>query len=172
MRTVQDGGGTPNAQRRIVGMIEAATDAQKAEVCLKRREYDEAERLARRALSVTDDDPNTLAVMAAILIERHPEAPPDEAMVLLVKAVQIAPKHDRAQTLLGSLFKRRGDASRALNHFRLAVTANPKNVDAARELRLAEMRSRNSVGAMPAVDPNATPEKPKEGGLFSKLLKR
>jgi hypothetical protein len=160
--SVQEGGGTPNSQRKIAALIEAATDSQKAEVCLKRREYAEGERLARRALAVSPDDPNAMTILAALLAEIRPEGPHDEAIKLLTRTVEIAPRHDRAHTLLGVLYKRRGDAKRALDHYRLAAAANPKNVDATREVRLAEMRSRT--------DPSAG-DKPKEG-LFSKLLKR
>jgi curved DNA-binding protein CbpA len=165
---VQEGGGTPNSQRRIGALIEAATDAQKAEVCMKRREYAEAERLSRRALKVAPDDPNALTVLASALAEIRADGPHDEAIKLLQHAVEISPKHDRAHVLLAMLYRRIGNSVRALDHFRLAAAANPRNVDATREVRLAEMRGRTSGAPQP--DPGAG-AKPRES-LFSKLLKR
>lgn len=152
LATVQDGGGTPNAQRRIAALIEAATDVQKAEICLKRKEYTEAERLARCALQVNPEDPDALVVLANVLLERQTDGPFDEALALLTRAVNLAPQHDRAHTLLGRVYQRMGDPSKALDHFKLAVEANPKNIDAAREVRLAEIRARNSSASMQAAN--------------------
>jgi tetratricopeptide (TPR) repeat protein len=176
LRSVQDGGGTPNAQRKIAALIEAATDAQKAEVCIRRREWDEAERLARKALAVADDDPNSMCVLATAMMERSPDYPPsEEVMALLHNAVTIAPKHDRARVLFGSALKRRGDHKRALEQFTAALEANPKNTDAAREVRLAEMRARSGHAAQataPAQQP-ATDAKKKLGESFiGRFLKK
>jgi tetratricopeptide (TPR) repeat protein len=168
--TVQDGGGTPNSHRKIAALIEAATDVQKAEICLRRREYAEAERLARRALAVNAEDPTTMVVLAHVLIEKQPEAPVDDAVGLLTRAVELAPKHDRGHVLLGQIYKRRGDAGRALLHFKQAAEANPKNVDALREVRLAEMRARSGgSGVTPAETPA---EQGAAGGFLSKLFKK
>ncbi len=164
LRMVQDGGGTPSAQRKIAALIDAATDAQKAEVCLRRREYDEAERLARKSLAVAADDPNSLCVLAAALIERRADVPPtDEAMRLLSKAVEVAPKHDRARVQYGTALKRLGDTRGALEQFQAALAANPKNMDAQREVRLADMRASRSSG------PSITGSEPAGGDAKKKL---
>jgi tetratricopeptide (TPR) repeat protein len=172
LRSVQDGGGTPNAQRRIAALIEAATDAQKAEVCLRRREFDEAVRLSRKALSIAADDPNSLCVLASALLEKRQDLPPtDEVVGLLRKAVDAAPKHDRARVLLGTVLKRRGDKPGALEQFQEALAANPKNTDAAREIRLAEMRSRGSMVGIPA-QPAPEPKKSVGDSFISRFLKK
>ncbi|MEI8254627.1 MAG: hypothetical protein WCJ30_03050 [Deltaproteobacteria bacterium] len=173
LNTVKDGGGTPSAQRKIGALLEAATDAQKAEVCLRRREFDEAERLVRRALATSPEDPGSLCTLAAALSERRVDMPPsDEVVRLLTQAVSLAPKFDRARVQLGTALKRRGDARGALAQFRAAVEANPKNNDAVRELRLAQMRSRDGVdmNAQAPADKNDPKKKPE--GIFGRFLKK
>lgn len=174
LRAVQEGGGTPNSQRKIATLIEAATDTQKAEVCLRRREFDEAERLARKSLAVTGDDPNSLYTLAAVLIERRVDAPPnDEAVKLLQQAISVAPKHDRALMMLGAALRRRGDHNGALAQFRAAMAANPKNTDAAREIRLAEMRSRDGTSSGVRLEPGASDTKKKLNESFiGRFLKK
>jgi tetratricopeptide (TPR) repeat protein len=174
LRSVQDGGGTPSAQRRIAALIEAATDAQKAEVCLRRREWDEAERLARKALAVSDDDPNSLTVLATAMMERRADLPPsDEALALLQKAVAVAPKNDRARVLYGSALKRRGEHKQALEQFTAALESNPRNTDAAREVRLADMRARSGSAAAPSGPSDAADAKKKLGESFiGRFLKK
>ncbi len=175
LAAVKDGGGTPAAQRKIGALIEAATDAQKAEVCLRRREFDEAERLVRKALAAAPDDPGSLCTLAAALTGKRPDQPPnDEVVRLLMQAVNVAPKFDKARVQLGTALKRRGDARGALAQFRAAVEANPKNNDATRELRLAQMRSRDGVdkNSEPAAPTTPTDTKKKPEGLFGRFLKK
>jgi tetratricopeptide (TPR) repeat protein len=172
LRTIQDGGGTPRAQRQVAQLVEAATDVQKAEICIRVRDYAEAERLCRKAIQVTPDDSNTLFVLATALMEKQPESVPAEVVSLLTRAVEIAPRNDRAHVLLGTVYRRHGNLVAATRHFRQAAEINPKNVDAAREVRLAEMRGRGSAGAPPNASTPNPPEGPKGGGFLSKLLKR
>jgi curved DNA-binding protein CbpA len=169
-RIAADGGGTPAAQRKVNAMLEASTLAQKADIHGKRREFDEAEKLAREALALHREDPSVLTALAGVLLERGNAELVDEAIALLLEAVALSEKNDRAHTLLAQGYKRKGDAGKAAAHFKLALEANPKNIDAAREVRLAEMRSRSEPKK--AEPTKATPEKPTAGGLFSKLFKR
>jgi curved DNA-binding protein CbpA len=175
-RIVQDGGGTPAAQRKVLAMLEASSLAQKADIHYRRREFVEAEKLARQAAEMHRDDPAVVTVLGAVLLEKTDAASLEEAIAALSEAVALAPKNDRAQVLIANAWKRKGDNAKALEHFRLAVEANPKNIDAAREVRLADMRAKNapaqsakkneSAEAKPAAD------KSMAGGLFSKLFKR
>ena len=61
------------------------------------------------------------------------------------------PGCDRAHYQLGVIARVEGDVDRAERHFRDAVRANPKHLEANQELRLIEMRKKNSG---------------KKGGLF------
>ncbi len=171
-RVAKDGGGTPAAQKKVAAMLEASTLAQKSEIHLRRRELNEAESLAREAMSLHDEDPAVLAALGAVLIEKNAPEQLDEALATLTQAVTLAPKNDRAQVLLAHGYKRKNDAAKALAHYKLALEANPKNVDAAREVRLAEMRSRNAPAAAPAKADEKPAADKSPAGLLSKLFKR
>lgn len=175
--TVADGGGTPNSQRKVAAVLEAATEMQKAEVYFRRRDFAEAERVARQILTVTPDDPNVLTLLAMALLERLPTGPFAEPLKLLEDAVVSAPKNDRSQYQLAMLYKRLNQNEKALERFRATIAANPKHLEAQRELRLLEMRSRGSQANMQAVKA-PTGEQPAAGSgnkvseLFSKLFKK
>ncbi len=176
-RIATDGGGTPASQRKVNAMLEASSLAQKADIHHKRRDFAEAEKLAREAVALHREDHSVLTVLGAILLERTDAASIEEAIAALNDAVTLAPKNDRAQVLLAHALKRKGDHSKALQHFRLALDANPKNIDAAREVRLADMRAKGGKDAAPAKKDDkpesaTTAEKPTAAGIFSKLFKR
>jgi curved DNA-binding protein CbpA len=174
-RIAQDGGGTPAAQRKVLAMLEASSLAQKADIHHRRREFAEAEKLARQAAEMHREDPAVLTVLGAVLLEKTDAASLDEAIVALTEAVTLAPKNDRAQVLLANAFKRKGDNAKSLEHFRLALEANPKNIDAAREVRLADMRAKNAPAQSAKKDESTEAkqvDKSTAGGLFSKLFKR
>lgn len=173
-RIAADGGGTPAAQRKVHAMLEASTLAQKADIHLKRRDYAEAERLAREAAALHREDTAVLTVLGATLLEQGTPEALAEALATLEEAVALAEKNDRAHTLLAQCFKRKGDEGKALEHFKLAVEANPKNIDAAREVRLAELRARTAKepSAKSASSEKSATDKPTAAGLLSKLFKR
>jgi curved DNA-binding protein CbpA len=176
-RIAQDGGGTPASQRKVGAMLEASSLAQKADIHHRRRDFAEAEKLAREAVALHREDPSVLTVLGVVLLERTDAASLDEATSTLIEAVALAPKNDRAQVLLATALKRKGDGAKALEHFRLALEANPKNIEAAREVRLADMRAKSAPAAATAKkdeaqEGKAATEKPTAAGLFSKLFKR
>jgi hypothetical protein len=70
-------------------------------------------------------------------------------------AVTNDPLCDRGHYQLGVIARVEGDMERAERHFREAVKANPKHLEANQELRLIEMRRKN-----------APPKK--GGGLFGR----
>lgn len=142
----KDGGGTPGSQKRMIALLEAATEVQKAEICLKRRDYAEAERLTRRALRAVPDDPTAMTVLAQVLTESKPDTSAAETEKLLVKALEFSPENDKALVMLGLIIKRKGNVAEALKMFKKAAELNPKNMDATREVRVAEMRERNRGG--------------------------
>lgn len=174
-RIAQDGGGTPAAQRKVLAMLEASSLAQKADIHHRRREFTEAERLARQAAEMHREDPAVLTVLGAVLLEKPDAASVEEAIAALSEAVALAPKNDRAQVLIANAFKRKGEQAKALEHFRLALDGNPKNIDAAREVRLADMRAKNGPAQPAKKDETAESKAAADkgaGGLFSKLFKR
>lgn len=171
-RVAKDGGGTPAAQKKVAQLLEASSLAQRAEIQLRRKDIADAEKLAREAHSLNPTDPSVLAILGLILFEK---ALPDqlaETITILTQAISLSPKNDKAQVTLAHALKRKGDLRKAIQHYKLALDANPKNVDAQREMRIAEMRARNPQPTPP--EPSATASsKPKENeGLLSKFFKR
>ena len=61
---------------------------------------------------------------------------------MMVDALKTDPDCDRAHYQLGVIARVEGDSERAERHFREAVRANPRHLEAAQELRLLEMRKR------------------------------
>jgi tetratricopeptide (TPR) repeat protein len=176
MRLLKDGGATPEAQATITAVVEAATNFQKAEICLKRNDLVQAESLVRKAVEADPQQPEYLA-LAAWLEALKPESQSFDATALAIqrldKAIQLSSKCERAYFYRGQLHKRNGDIARAVRDFRKAADLNPRNIDAAREVRLHEMRlQRGSVPPPPGKrEPKSDPPK-QPGGLFGKLFKK
>ena len=85
------------------------------------------------------------------------------------RALRIAPNHDRAHYARAMVLRRQGDEPKAMEAFRAAAAANPKNIDAVREVRLADMRAGHSADhSGPSPRRAAKPEP--EGNFFSKLF--
>ena len=76
-----------------------------------------------------------------------------DALAILNRALAIDADDDRALYYRGAIYKRLGREDDAIKDFRRAVTLNPQNVDAVREVRLHGMRSEKSAP---------------QGGLFSR----
>jgi tetratricopeptide (TPR) repeat protein len=157
---MKDGGGTPAAQRKLEQTIEATVEFQKAEV-LRKSDLALAERHARNALLLDPEQADYHALLAWILFERHPgeDAPLKEMLALVDHALTLHDKHDRANLYRGSILRRLGREAEAVKAFRRAVELNPKNVDAQREVRLAEMRAKKG-GAVETTPPPDEPNPP------------
>ena len=67
MRLLADGSGSPETQATVAKVLEAAKNFQKAEVCLRRSDYAQAENFCRRALEDDATQPDYLAMLAWLL---------------------------------------------------------------------------------------------------------
>lgn len=157
---VRDGGGTPAAQRKLEQTIEGTVEFQKAEV-LRKSDAASAEQHARRAIELDPEQADYYALLAWTLFERYPGegAPLAEMLTLVDKAIGMYEKHDRAHYYRGAVLRRSGREGDAVRAFRRAVELNPKNVDAQREVRLADMRAKKG-GASKSSEPTDAPTKP------------
>jgi curved DNA-binding protein CbpA len=159
---VADGGGTPESDRKLTAIVQAAMDHQKAEVLLRRRDVAGALALLTGALELSPDDGDIQASYAWALF-LQPGKPEVERMSTAIRrAVELNPKSDRAHYYYGMILRRAGKETEALAEFDKAAQLNPKNLDAVRETRLSKMRG---TGAAPA-----PVEKPGAGGVLSKLF--
>ncbi|WP_437652961.1 DnaJ domain-containing protein [Sorangium sp. So ce1182] len=157
-------------EEKIARVVDAALEFQKAEVLLKKNDLVGAEIRARRALAEDPEQPEYMTLLVWIQAQRRGEPPAlaegatsahyDDLIQTLDAVLQKEPRYERALFYRGMLLKRSGRVDRAIGDFRLAAEINPKNLDAIREVRVQEMRSRASADPTPA------------GGLFGKLFKR
>ena len=172
LRTVQDGGGTPEADRKLEAILWAAKEHQKAEVLMRRRDFEGAANLLASAIAIVPEEPDLLATWAwCVFNTAGSEARNAELLVAVDRALAIEAAHDRAQYYRGMILQRAGKEADALAAFRKAVELNKKNADAMREVRLAEMRGKSGTTGKNAASP-ATADKKKgdDGGLLSKLF--
>lgn len=142
LATVQDGGGTPAAERKLGMIIQAAMEFRKVEVLLRRRDYAEALRLLDQILSINDEEPDYHATRGWVSFQQQPNDPMTRASALasIDRALALTEKHDKAHYYKGMILQRAGRASEAAEAFRRAAQINPKNIEAVRMVRIADMR--------------------------------
>jgi curved DNA-binding protein CbpA len=160
---LQQGGGSSEEQEQVQAVMRALMNHQKAQVLLKKRNLTEAEDHAKKALDEDPSQADYLALYAWILAQKpdRQNGPYDDLVKLLDQAVAKEPANERARFYRAQLLKRAGRSSESIRDFRWILEHNPKNLDAAREIRLHEMRKESGGSA----------QKP-AGGLFGKFFKR
>lgn len=137
--TIAGGGGTPAAQKRVNAVLDTVQEAHRAEIALKRKDYVEAERMLRKVLETNPDDIAVNALLCQCLLETNPAPHLDDIVARLAKILRTTDSNDQAQYLMGMVCKVKSD-KRAIGFFRKALEINPNNLDAQREVRIAEMR--------------------------------
>ena len=94
-------------------------------------------------------------------------APPvgkyDDLILKLDRAILDVPSSDRARFYRGMVLKLAGRLEAAIKDFREVTAMNPKNVDAAREVRIYNMRNDNA---------SKTKAKEESSGLLGRFLKK
>ncbi len=159
------GDDSPEAQAQVVAILEAATNFQKAEICLRRNDFKQAEEFCKKALDVDQKQADYIAMMAWLQAQKPTKQDPaslQQHVLELTKAIGISQACERAFFYRAMLLKRLGQEANAMKDFKRALELNPRNVDATRELRLYNMRG----GA-------AAPKKDEGGGgIFGKLFKK
>jgi tetratricopeptide (TPR) repeat protein len=173
MRLMADGSGSPEMQEQVARVIDGASRFQKAEVCFKRQDYAQAEQFCRKALKADPTQPDYHAMHAWLLSLKPEYQAPDkviECIAELDKAIALSDRCERAFFWRGMLHKRLGKHLMAQRDFKRTVEINRRNIDAAREVRLYEMR-----GGAPADEPPTGPAKAGEAGkagLLGRLFKK
>ena len=167
LRLVTEGGATLDDQALIRDVVDASTEFQKAEVHLKRRDLSAAEVHARRALALDPDQAEHIALIAHLELQRTEEPVRIKALVEdLDRAVAKNSRGVKAHYYRALAYKKLGKTNEAMSDFRTVAELDPDHVDAAREVRLHQMRA-SKPGAI-----EGAPAAPKAGGLFGKLFKR
>ncbi|MBI4702729.1 MAG: DnaJ domain-containing protein, partial [Deltaproteobacteria bacterium] len=147
IRVVDAGGGTARDQERVARAVDSALEFQKAEILFKRGDVEKAEVLVRRAVEADPDQPEYHTFLAWIEAEKLGLPQPGQEMRhyqkqlrALDKVIEKEPKYERALFYRAQLLKRRGEHEKAIEDFHKATALNPRNIDAAREVRLFKMR--------------------------------
>jgi curved DNA-binding protein CbpA len=150
LRTVREGGGTPAAERLMAQILDSAIAYERVLVFARKHQYDEALELLTKILTITKDEPDYHAMLAWLLMQQHqgPDAPIRQITESLDRAIELHPDHEKAQLYKAQLLKRLGRHPEAMRHFKRVVSINPNNLDAAREVRVANMREENKDKTM------------------------
>jgi curved DNA-binding protein CbpA len=175
MKLLADGSGSPEMQETVARVVEAATNFQKADICFKRSDLVQAETFCRKALELDDTQPDYHALLAW-LIAQKPESQSPEAtqacIARLDRAIGISNRCEKAYYWRGLLYKRLGKKDLAARDFKKVAELNPKNIDAAREVRLDQMRSSGRASSPPAPPVREGSKAEESKGLFGKLFKK
>lgn len=164
---------TSGNQATIGRAINAALEAQKAEALLKKNELATAENHAKMATLADPEQPTYAALLAWIQAQQRPvptleegktSTAYDDLIATFDQLLRKEPDFERAVFYRAMLLQRSGHAERAFKDFSRALELNPRNIDAAREVRLYQMRTKNK--------PEEPQPKETGGGIFGKLFKR
>lgn len=160
---------SPEAQEEVRAILEAATNFQKAEICLRRNDFKQAEEFCRKAIAAEPKQADYISMLAWLdsMKPNKQDAASTQALVAeLTRAIGISQACERAYFYRAMLLKRLGQESAAVKDFKKAMELNPRNVDATREVRLYNMRG-GDKGAKAA-----SAAKDDGGGLFGRLFKK
>jgi curved DNA-binding protein CbpA len=153
-------------QAQVERVLRAAESFQKAEILMRKRDLEGAERLAALAVAGDKDQPEYAALYAWIRARKAGASERDIATSLDVLKGAVAKQMNNVKMryYYAGVLKLAGHDSAALREFKFVADNDPSNLDAARELRLAEMRR-----------PHGGQEKDGasgDGGLFGRFFKR
>jgi len=169
-KTVMQGGGTPESERKLNVMVEAAINFQKVDILVKRRRFDEALEICDAAMAVVRKEADYPAMKAWILLLRDgvdEEVVADEIRGLLRTTFSLNPDHVHGHFTRAHFLKRMGEHDKAHKHFRKVAKLDPKNLEALREVRVGEMRK--ARGRSSAPPPRGDSKRP---SLFGKFFKK
>ena len=169
-KTVMQGGGTPESERKLNVMVEAAINFQKVDILVKRRRYDDAIAICDKAMQVVRKEADYPAMKAWILLLRdgvEEEDVADEIRSLLRTTFSLNPDHVHGHFTRAHFLKRMGQHEKAHKHFRKVAKLDPKNLEALREVRVGEMRK--ARGRSSAPPPRGESKRP---SIFGKFFKK
>jgi len=141
VEVMKGGAGTPEEADKIQQILDAASDFQRGEILWKKNDPGGAEQYILRAYKADPDQADYIALYAMLQLSKRPiDAPVDDLIKLCDRAIDSHERCERAYFCRALLKKRVGKIDAAMSDFRVTCDINPKNIDAAREVRLYEMR--------------------------------
>jgi curved DNA-binding protein CbpA len=125
-------------------IAQASDEFKKGEVFFRRRDFAKAEECYVRAYALDPKGEYLAARAWAVYMDPGRKHEAARARQMLQDALKANPACDRAHYQLGIISRVDDDIAAAERHFREAVKANPRHLEANQELRLIEMRKRKS----------------------------
>jgi DnaJ-domain-containing protein 1 len=151
MQAVRTGGGTARDRAMVERVVDSAMLFHKGEILFKRGQHAQAEILIKRAVDADPEQPEYRTMLAWIQCHRLGNPPDDEEQRAVFYQAQLdtldaviekEPHFERALFYRAELLKRCGLLDRAMRDYRDVVRLNPRNIDAAREVRIYSMRAK------------------------------
>lgn len=171
LESLKSGGGSHAEREQLEKAVDSVMLFEKASVLVKRGSLAQAEVLLQRCVEADPQQPEYRAVYAWVQAMRLGDPPalaPGQTVDIyrsqiqeLDAALAESPDFEKALFYRAELLKRSGLIDKAIRDYKRVVALNPRNIDAAREVRIYEMR-------------NPKPSQPQQAGsgLFGKLFKK
>jgi tetratricopeptide (TPR) repeat protein len=178
---MHEGGASSDEQEIVQKVLRAATAFQKAEVLFRRGNAEEALKYAQVAVENDPEQAEYVALYADLISQDKERAGDFKAVLKMVNdAKRLQPENRKVRFYRARVLQRAGQPDQAYREFRAIADEDPRNVDAAREVRLYEMRrGKKSTGPRP---PGSTEkarsgdqrpsQKPRAENIFDKFFKR
>jgi tetratricopeptide (TPR) repeat protein len=122
--------------------LEAMADFRKADTALQRNDLATAERLAKKAVTGDPENAEYRALVSWLTALSGTKDAVKEALHGLNDVLKDDALCERALLYRGKLFKKENRNSEALRDFMTALDVNPKNNEAASEVRLLRMKKK------------------------------
>ncbi len=162
---------------KVQRILQATVDFQKADVLMRKRDYAQAEAMAKQAMTGDSEQPEYAALYAWAMAHR-PEIMSAknfaESIAILSEAIAAQPACERAIFYRASLLQMLGRSAAAASDFRKAAQLNPRNIEAARQVRLYNMRNGDEGESIPpkGAASKSDPGKSSVGDVLNKFFKR
>ncbi|MCB0219797.1 MAG: DnaJ domain-containing protein [Chrysiogenetes bacterium] len=130
--------------------LRAEMEFQKAEICVKQGNMDEAEQYLRLAIKVKSDEADYWALLGWATYKKRkgdPVVNKQKGKAYLKKALEINPNSDQAYLYMGYIAKIEDKPAIAYDMFRKAVQLNDKNAAAAREAKAFASQAQRVMSA-------------------------
>ena len=182
LKAVQGGGGTPKAERELQAVLEAAMQFQKIDVLVRKRDFGTALRLLDEILLLAPEEADYHAARGQVIFKQYGPQDPRQVEAAL-RAVETALSRDerceRALVTKAEILQRTGKETESFAIWKRVHELYPRNVEAQRMKRIADMRGHNAPskaskpppGGSKAPPPRSSKSPPaKDDGLLSKLF--
>jgi curved DNA-binding protein CbpA len=180
LKAVQGGGGTPKAERELQAVLEAAMQFQKIDVLVRKRDFGTALRLLDEILLLAPDEADYHAARGQVIFKQHGTQDPrqiEAALRALDAALMRDDRCERALVTKAEILHRTGKENESFAIWKRVHELYPRNVEAQRMKRIADMRGHSSKPSKPPPGGSKAPPPrssksppPKDDGLLSKLF--